>query len=91
MTAGSSLNPVRQGNVCNGYYLQFIKSKPAERKVGVQQPPPVVWVTLDGCVPYKSTFRCDSLPTLVLTGEEPLQGEHITSLAGTCGWQTFYL
>ena len=74
---------------CGGYYLQFIKSEPAQRKVGMKQPPPVVWVTLDGCVPYKSTFRCDSLPTLVLTGEEPLEGEHITGLAGNVGDKSF--
>ena len=75
-------NPCHSGEECSGFYLQFIKSEPAKRKVGVQQPPPVVWLTLDGCVPYKSTFRCDSLPTLVLTGEEPIVGEHITGLAG---------
>jgi hypothetical protein len=67
---------------CAGYYLQLVKSEPAKRKIGVQQPPPVVWVTLDGCLPYKSTFRCDSIPTLVLTGEEPIEGEHITGLSG---------
>jgi hypothetical protein len=75
-------DPCPSPDECGGYYLQLISSKPAQRKVGVQQAPPVVWVTLDGCVPFKSTFRCDSLPTLVLTGEEPLKGQHITGLAG---------
>jgi hypothetical protein len=67
---------------CEGYYLVLVKSIPAQREVGVTLPPPVVWVTLKDCIPTNSTFRCDSLPTLVLTGEEPLDGEHITSLAG---------
>jgi len=67
---------------CQGYYLAFSKSKIAQREVGVTMPPPVVWVTLEGCVPFNSTFRCDALPTLVLTGEEPMVGEHITGLAG---------
>jgi hypothetical protein len=67
---------------CKGYYLVFVKSEPSQRLVGMVQPPPVVWVTLDGCVPFMSTFRCDNLPTLVLTSEEPIDGEHITSLAG---------
>ncbi len=67
---------------CQGYYLVFFNSEPAQREVGVSLPPPVVWVTLDGCAPYNSTFRCDVLPTLVLTGEEPLDGEYITNLAG---------
>ena len=67
---------------CQGYYLVFFKSEPAQRDVAVAQPPPVVWVALDGCVPFNSTFRCEALPTLVLSGEEPMEGAHITSLAG---------
>jgi len=67
---------------CTGYYLQFVKTEPAQREVGLELPPAVVWVTLNGCVPYHSTFRCDRMPTLVLTGEEPLEGEHITGLGG---------
>src|SRR5664280_434655 len=82
-------NPCPPGGSCEGYYLQFVKSFPAQRKVSVQQPPPVVWVTLNGCVPYQSTFRCDSLPTLVLTGEEPIQGEHITGLTGNIDGKPF--
>ena len=82
-------NPCPQGGTCNGFYLQLVKSFPAQRKVGVQEPPPVVWVTLNGCVPYQSTFRCDSLPSLVLTGEEPLQGENITHLAGKIDGKPF--
>jgi hypothetical protein len=74
---------------CNGFYLQLIKSTPAQRKIGVQQSPPVVWVTLDGCVSYNSTFRCENLPTLVLSGEEPIRGEHITSLAGNVDGRQF--
>ena len=81
--------PCPQGSTCDGYYLQFVKSDPAQRKVSVQQPRLVVWVTLNGCVPYKSTFRCIALPTLVLTGDEPLQGEHITGLAGNIDGKPF--
>jgi hypothetical protein len=76
-------------SACQGYYLVFFRSEPAKRDVGVTLPPPVVWVTLDGCVPFNSTFRCDSLPTLVLTGEEPMEGEHITSLAGQLDGKDF--
>jgi hypothetical protein len=81
--------PCPPGDKCTGFYLQLVNSTPAERKVGVKQPPPLVWVTLNGCIPYKSTFRCDALPTLVLTGEEPLEGEHITGLSGTADGKSF--
>lgn len=73
---------VNDPGTCKGYYLVFVKSEPSQRQVGMVQPSPVVWVTLDGCVPFMSTFRCDNLPTLVLTGEEPIEGEHIINLAG---------
>lgn len=67
---------------CLGYYLVYYRSKIAQHDVGVNLPPPVVWVSLDGCVPFNSTFRCDNLPTLVLTSEEPMEGEYITGLSG---------
>jgi hypothetical protein len=67
---------------CEGYYLVFFSSQPAQREVSITIPAPVVWVTLDGCEPYNSTFRCESLPTLVLTGEEPMTGQYITGLEG---------
>jgi hypothetical protein len=81
--------PCSTSDECSGYYLQLVKSEAAQRKIGVEKPPPVVWVTLDGCVPYKSTFRCDAFPTLVLTGEEPVSGEYITGLAGNVEGKTF--
>ena len=74
---------------CSGYYLQLLTSEPATRKVSVVLPPPVVWVTLEGCVPYNSTFRCDQLPTLVLTAEEPIDGEHIINLGGNLNGKSF--
>ncbi|MBI4733171.1 MAG: hypothetical protein HY781_13815 [Chloroflexi bacterium] len=68
---------------CSGYYLHFVKAEAASRQVPAQLPPPVVWVTLDGCIPYASTHRCDASPTLVLTGEEPVSGYSILRLEGT--------
>ena len=74
---------------CNGYYLQLNNTEPAERKVSVNLPPPVVWVSLDGCVTENSTYRCDTLPTLVLTGDEPMEGERITGIAGRMDGKDF--
>jgi hypothetical protein len=78
-----------EANTCNGDYLVFARSEKGETHTNVPLPPPLVWVTLNGCTTYKSTFRCDALPTLVLTGEEPLHGEHITGLAGTVDGKPF--
>jgi hypothetical protein len=82
-------SPCTSKGECNGFYLQLVKAEPAQRKVAVKQQSPEVWVTLEGCVPYKSTFRCDTLPTLVLTGEEPMVGEHITGLEGNADGNPF--
>jgi hypothetical protein len=66
--------------VCYGYYLYEYKTHQLQRKVPVALPPPMVWVTLSDCVYSNSTYICDDLPTLILTGEEPLVYEHITGL-----------
>jgi hypothetical protein len=74
---------------CKGYYLQLIKTDQAQRDVSVELPPPVVWVSLDGCTSFKSSFLCEKLPTLVLTSEEPLEGEEIISLEGRINGRYF--
>jgi hypothetical protein len=74
---------------CYGYYLQLISFEPATRKVSVALPPPVVWVSLQGCTPVNSTFRCDTLPSLILTAEEPVDGEHILNLSGDLNGKSF--
>jgi hypothetical protein len=76
--AASSTDP----QSCAGYYLHFVASETASRPVAAPLPPPVVWVSLENCIPYASSHRCDGLPTLVLTGEEPLAGYSILRLEG---------
>jgi hypothetical protein len=69
--------------LCSGYYLHFIQEESAYHSISTTLPPPVVWVTLDGCVPYASTYRCGDYPTLLLMGEEPQSGYSILRLEGT--------
>jgi len=74
---------------CTGLYLYFISSQPKERETTVTLPPPVVWVDLEGCTPTPPDNRCLVMPTLVLTGEEPLPNEHILDVQGTFNGQPF--
>jgi len=74
---------------CSGDYLQFVQSGPATKQIGVALPEPTVWVTVEGCASVDLTERCDSLPTLVLTGDEPLPNESITGVAGTLDGKPF--
>jgi len=69
--------------ICGGYYLQFVKTAPATRKVKKALPAPSVTLTMDGCEAWNSSLRCDTLPLLIFTAEEPLEGQTISSLEGT--------
>ena len=68
---------------CEGVYLYLVSFQPKEREVPVELPPPVVWVDLEGCTPVPPENRCDVIPILLLTGEEPLPNEQITAIHGT--------
>lgn len=65
---------------CDGLYLYFVSSQPAEKTITVELPPLQVWVTLSGCTPTSPENLCPELPGLLLTGEEPLPNEHITAI-----------
>jgi len=74
---------------CQGYYLHFIHSATAQRDVGVALPPPVVWMSLEGCAWFSFTHRCGASAQVLLVAEEPLAGETITSLAGRIDGEAF--
>lgn len=79
------------GNVldCHGYYLHEYGSGPAQKKVSVELPPAMVWVTLEGCAYGGLTNTCSDLPTIILTGEEPLSGERITGIVVNMNGEQF--
>ncbi len=74
---------------CRGMYLYFIRSFPGKRSVEVTLPNPQVWISLLDCNPSPTPNICTSLPTLLLTGEEPLANETIIRIQGTIGGQPF--
>lgn len=75
-------------SACPGYYLLEISSKASQKEITVKLPPPQVWVSLENCNPDPDGW-CATQPTLVLTGEEPLPDEVITSLQGFAGDDAF--
>lgn len=74
---------------CPGVYLHLVGSQNAEREISVDLPPAQVWVSLSGCNPTPQRNECDSLPSLVFTGEEPLPNESIISVQGLIAGQPF--
>jgi len=76
---------------CKGYYVYLVKTEQVQKKVTVNLPPPAVWLSLEGCetVARSGTTICETVPELVLRGEEPLPNEHILRVEGTMDGQSF--
>jgi len=71
--------------ICTGYYVYLIQTRKSQREMTVKLPPPTVMLSLENCapVPRSGTNICETTPTLVLTGQEPLPNEHILRIEGT--------
>jgi hypothetical protein len=76
---------------CGGYYVVLLGSSPAEKEIAMQLAPASAWISLDDCEPVLSTSTniCESDPTLVITGKEPLPNESIIRIEGTYDGQPF--
>jgi hypothetical protein len=84
--------PVPEGgdrSACPGVYLHQVTTRPAERTIIVDLPPPTVYLTLADCEPTIPDNRCPLLPTLQLTGEEPLPNESIIAIEGVINGRPF--
>ncbi|MEW6716009.1 MAG: hypothetical protein AB1345_00670 [Chloroflexota bacterium] len=67
---------------CQGFYLHLASSNPKERQVVVDLPAPTVWIELINCPALPPDYRCDQLPILLFTAEEPLPNEDIIAING---------
>jgi len=68
---------------CQGLYLHLVTSTPAEQIVQVELPASEAWINLTGCTPIPPENRCETLPNLLIIGEEPLPNEHVVQIQGT--------
>jgi hypothetical protein len=69
--------------------MHLVGSQQSVRDVTIDLPPPTVWVSISGCDLAPPQNRCDNLPDLVLTGEEPLPNETIISIHGLLAGEPF--
>ena len=76
---------------CEGYYLYLVRTEQSQKQVAVTLPPPAVWLSLEDCesVSGSGTNICETIPRLVLKGEEPLPNEHILRVEGMMDGQPF--
>ncbi len=76
---------------CEGYYFYQVSAVPSQREVTVELPAAKAWVDLQDCSPLTTiaTNLCEFMPTLVITGEEPLPNEQIVGIGGLIDGQPF--
>ena len=76
---------------CKGYYTVLFGSEAKEKEIAMQLPAASAWISLEDCEPVYSTSTniCESQPTLVITGQEPLPNETIIRVEGTYNDQSF--
>lgn len=76
---------------CEGFYLYRVSAMPSQREVTVELPPAKAWVNLEDCSPLVTiaTNLCEFMPTLVISGEEPLPNEQIIGIGGLIDGRPF--
>ncbi|MDO8753042.1 MAG: hypothetical protein Q7J80_04025, partial [Anaerolineales bacterium] len=76
---------------CIGYYTFFISSTKKEKEIAMLLAPASAWISLEDCEPIlsKSTNICETKPTLVFSGQEPLPNESIIRIEGTYDGEPF--
>ena len=81
----------KDSDLCDGYYTFPIDSWPAKKELPLQLAPASAWISLEDCQPVLSTSTniCESTPTLVISGQEPIQNERIIRIEGTYNGQPF--
>jgi hypothetical protein len=88
-TFACQLDTLENQRKCSGYYLHLFRTTPGEREIEVKLAPAKAWLTLSGCEPSYPETRCDTLPKLLITGEEPLPNEQIVSVQGLLNGEAF--
>jgi hypothetical protein len=76
---------------CTGYYAVLIKSIQKEKEIAMQLPAASAWLSLEDCEPVFSTSTniCETKPTIVIKGLEPLPNESINRIEGTYDGNSF--
>lgn len=76
---------------CKGYYARLFGTEAKEKEISMQLPAASAWISIEDCEPVYSTATniCETKPTLVISGREPLPNESIIRIEGTYGGQSF--
>ncbi|NLN69851.1 MAG: hypothetical protein GX142_03570 [Chloroflexi bacterium] len=78
-----------QAEQCPGLYLHLISATPGEREIEITLLSPEVFIDITDCDPQPPENRCETQPRLHLMAVEPLPNEHIISVQGKIGSDSF--
>lgn len=80
-----------KSQACIGYYVFPVSEQAAVKEIPTKLPEAAAWLTLENCqsISTISTHVCETLPSLVVTGQEPLPNEFITRIEGTFNNESF--
>jgi hypothetical protein len=65
---------------CEGLYIYLASKSQIDKTIEVELPLPSVLLTLSGCTLIPPENLCDTLPDLILIGDEPLPNEQIIAI-----------
>lgn len=84
-----TLNDVKN---CDGYYAVLINSEQKKKEIALELPTASAWISLEDCEPVYSTSTniCETRPTIVIEGQEPLPNETIIRVEGTYNGEEFF-
>ena len=80
---------IREATTCTGMYIFEVGFETRDRTVVIDLPLPTAWVSLKGCTLSPPENLCKTLPSLLITGEEPLPNEHINAIQAVIGKKTY--
>ena len=65
---------------CPGFYLHLVNNAPSEKTVEVELPLAEAKISVVDCNNVTSSNRCSQIPSLLVTGYEPLPNQQITTV-----------
>ncbi|MEW6027907.1 MAG: transglycosylase SLT domain-containing protein [Chloroflexota bacterium] len=76
---------------CTGLYIFLVDTRLEKKEVAIALPEPTVWLSLEDCDPVSSlaTSVCETIPKLLLIGQEPLANQVITRVEGRLNNEPF--
>jgi hypothetical protein len=77
---------------CVGHFAVLVGSRQKEKEIAIQLPAASAYISLEGCEPVLSTGTniCETKPTLVFRGFEPLPNETIVRVEGIYDGRPFW-